>query len=110
MDEIPKSPSFGPPPNKVVGTTKHIEDFIAGRVDLSYYFQENWNKCVDFNGNDIKPHRFQYIASPVFLDMGDFLYLRKFARYDYPNPGFFYLKEVSYADFFKWFDGQSAYL
>lgn len=81
----------------------NIQDFREGALDFQKLLEEDWTNCTPFPFHENGVKRFNYISSPLFLDMGGFLFYRKFipdnSLYSQSVP---YLKRISHREFLNW--------
>lgn len=86
---------------KIINT--HIQDFRKGVLDFQKLFEEDWTNCTPFPFQEDGVKRFKYISSPLFLDMGGFLFYRKFIPSSFLySQSVSYLKCISYSEFLDW--------
>lgn len=80
----------------------HIQNCELDITNIQQYLDEDWSACVRYPTKEGGFNGFYNVPSPVFFDMGDYLYIRKFASDDFSYPHTAYLKKISYFDFQKW--------
>jgi hypothetical protein len=80
----------------------HIFDISNGVINQEKWLFEDWDNCIDFPRLEQGLVRYKYTASPLILDDGKYLYIRKFAPSGIDTIEQPYLKRITHETFINW--------